>query len=98
MTALRAGLGRKNYRLAVIVPVMQVGVVRVAVRETAMPVRMGVRFAAVPREAVAMLVMLIVRVRMRVLDRLVHVVVLMALRQVQPHAERHERRGDPERG
>ena len=56
------------------------------------------RLVAVPREAVAMLVVLIVRVRMRMLHRLVHVLVLMALRQVQPHAERHERRGDPERG
>jgi hypothetical protein len=34
--------------LAVIMPVMQVGIVRVAVRQPAMGVRMGVRFAPVP--------------------------------------------------
>ena len=84
--------------LAVIVPVVQVGIMRMAVRQPAVSVRMRVRLLPVPREAVAVLVMLVVHVRVRVLQRLVHVRVLVALGQVKPHAERHQPGRDPERG
>ena len=83
--------------LAVMVAVMQVGIVRMAVRHPAVAMRMRMRLVSLPREAVPMLMVIIVRVRMRMLDRLVHVLMLVALREVQPHAERHERGGDPER-
>ena len=81
-----------------IVAVMQVRVVRMAVRHPAVAMRMRVRLVSLPREAVPMLMVIIVRVRMRMLHRLVHVLMLVALREVQPYAERHERGGDPERG
>ena len=48
--------------LAVIVPVMQVRIMRVAVRHPSMRVRVGMRLVSLPREPVAMLMMLIVTV------------------------------------
>ena len=63
-----------------IVPVMQVRVVRMAVRHPAVAMRMRMRLVSVPGEAVPMLMVIIVRVRMRMLHRLVHVLMLMALR------------------
>ena len=82
--------------LAVIMPVMQVGIVWMAMGQAAMRVRMGMRFAPVPGEGVAVLVVLVVRVRVRMLHRLVDMSVLVALGQVQPYPERHQGGGDPE--
>lgn len=79
-------------------PVMQVGVVRVRMHHRLVPMRMHMRFAPVPGEVVLVAVVLVVRVRMRVLDRLMHVLVLVALAHVQPHARRHQGRRGPERG
>ena len=78
------------------VPMMDVGIVRVAVADRQMAVRMAVRFAAIPGEVVFVLVMQVMAVAMAVLDFLVGVGVLVAFRQVQPDAERHQCRGQPE--
>lgn len=44
-----------------------------------------------------MLVMLVVDVAVRMVERLMRVFVAVALRQMQPGAERHEHAGDEER-
>ena len=80
------------------VAVMQVRVMRMAVPQAAVRMRMGVRLLPVPCEGVPVLMMLVVHVGMRVLHRLVHVRMLVTFGQVQPDAERHERGSDPERG
>ena len=70
---------------------MNIRVVRMCVGEGFMTVPMCVRF---PRRIVRLVRMLVVRVvcvKVFVLQRLVHVQVLVLLGQVQPHAERHER-------
>lgn len=70
---------------------MDVRVVRMSVGERFMTVPMCVRF---PRRIVRLVRMLVVRVvyvKVFVLQRLVHVQVLMPLGQVQPHADRHQR-------
>ena len=78
------------------VSVMQVGIVRVPVRHRRMGMRMDVRLAAVPREVVRVAMVRVVRVRVRMLQRIVAMRVRVALAQMQPDAERHERRRDPE--
>lgn len=52
-------------------PVMNIGIVRVLVRECLVPVQMDVRFFALPGELALMLMMLIVAVRMGMHERLV---------------------------
>jgi hypothetical protein len=79
----------------VYVPVMEVGVVRMAVGEplVGMPVRL--RFRAVLRQFVGMPVMLVVHVR--VLDlRRTDVLVLVSFGYVQPNPRPHQRTGHPE--
>src|SRR5258706_5899327 len=78
------------------VAVVRVRVVRVPVREALVPVRVAVRLAAITGETVVVAVMLVVRVAVLVLRRLVHVLVLMAFREMQPHPQRHQRARDPE--
>ena len=63
-----------------VVAVVDVRVVRVAVQQALVPVRMRVRFRSVPVEIVPMAVMLVVRVAVRVLQRFVPVLVRVALR------------------
>ncbi len=77
-------------------PVMDVGIVGVRMRENRMPMRMRVRLDAVPGEVVYMPVMRVVAMPVRVLGRLVRVTVRMPLAQVEPDAERHQRGGGPE--
>ena len=67
-------------------PVVEVGIVRVGVGQARMPVRMRVRFTAIPRGVVRMLVVRVMHMLVSVLQLLVHMCVLMMLRQVQPHA------------
>ena len=59
------------------------------VREPRMTVRMDVRLLAIPREFMRVPVMLIVDVTVLVLHRQVDVLVLMALRDMQPYARQH---------
>lgn len=84
-------LARSKNQSLVRVSVMDVRVVRMSVGERFMTVPMCVRF---PRRIVRLVRMLVVRVvyvKVFVLQRLVHVQVLMPLGQVQPHADRHQR-------
>ena len=79
-----------------LVPVMQVGIVRVAVHQAPVAVRMTVGLAVVQTEIVFVLMMLIVHVDMGMLNRSVDVPVLVPLGDMEPYAERHQGRGDPE--
>lgn len=82
--------------MVVPVPVVDVGIVWMAVRQPFMRVRMRVWLTAVPRKAMGVLMVLVMNVSMRMLDRFMRVCVLVVLGQVQPYAARHQRGGDPE--
>ena len=71
-------------------PVVNVGVVRMGVDQRLMDMRVGVRFAPVPREIVRMLMVLIVEMRMRVFLSVVSVQVGMVLSDVQPDSHCHQ--------
>lgn len=75
---------------------MDIGVVRVAVRQRFVCVRMRVRLAPIPVEIVHMLVMGIVHMAMGMRDRFMSVHMLVAFGQVQPHPCAHQQRGEPE--
>jgi hypothetical protein len=64
------------------VRVMNVRIVRVPVRHRFVSMRMGVRLLPVPRERVRVPVMRVVHVRMRVLDGLVNMLMVVALGQM----------------
>ena len=78
------------------VPVVDVWVMRVLVRQLFVPMGMHVRFFAIPGEIVLMLVVLVVPVTVRVLQHLVGVLVLVALANVEPYTEGHKRGCCPE--
>jgi len=78
------------------VPVVNVRVVRMLVRQRFMPMRMRVWFATLPGKFVLMPVMLVMVVVVSMLQRLVRVLVLMPFANMQPDAKRHQRRGNPE--
>ena len=75
---------------------MDVGVVRVAVGNGIVCVRMRMRFGAIPREIVGVLVMDVMHVAVGMGDGFVRVHVLVAFGQVQPHADAHQYGGNPE--
>ena len=77
-------------------PVMQIRIVRMAMHHPSMPVRMRVRLFPVPL-AMRMPVMFIVNVLVAVLERLVHMRMLVPLGEVQSHADGHQRGSDPEK-
>ena len=54
------------------------------------PMDMGMRFARRITRRVFVLMVLIVRVRVRVLHRLVGMLMLVMLGQMQPHADAHQ--------
>ena len=93
---LEQDLAALRLQLLVPVPVVEVRVVRMAVHQRRMVVRMGVRRAAVPVRVVLMLVVHIVDMLVRVFHRVVDVRVQMPFGQVEPDAQGHERGGDPE--
>ena len=74
----------------VAVPVVQVRVVRMLMREDAVAVCMRVGFGSVPRKIVLVLVMCVVDVRVRVSERFVAVLVHMAFGQVERHTGSHQ--------
>ena len=76
--------------------VVQVRIVRMRVHHRLVPVRVHVRLAFVPIGPVRMPVMRVVCVLVFVRQRFVPMLVLVALRKVQPDPERHQRRGSPE--
>ena len=67
------------------------------VGERRMCVTVGVRLAAIPAGIVRVAMMLVVHVGMLVHERLVLVPVLVALGQMEPHAECHQHSGQRER-
>jgi hypothetical protein len=73
-----------------IVPVMDIRVVRMGMFERFMLVRMRVRASGGYARSVCVLVVLIMLVAVVVFDRSMHVHVTMLLRQVQPQAEAHQ--------
>ena len=79
------------------VAVMNIGKVRMRVHDRVVFVRMAVRLLAIPWEIVSVMVMLVVTMPMRVLERFVFVCVLVTLAQVQPDADSHQAARDPER-
>ena len=80
-----------------LVPVVQVGVVRMRVHQRCVPVVVRVRLTPVPAEIVSVPVMRVVGVRMLVIHRFVRMLVRMVLGHVQPYAGGHQCRGDSER-
>jgi hypothetical protein len=75
---------------------MNVRIVRVAVCQRRVDVVMAVRLAAIPAFRMVVLVMLVMPVGVPVRHRLVAMLVLVPLRQVQPQATRHQPASNPE--
>jgi hypothetical protein len=73
------------------VAVVQVRVVRMAVAQRPVHVRMRVRLHRGDARVVRVLVVLVVVMLVLVLERLVVVLVLVALRDMEPHTGQHER-------
>jgi len=73
--------------------VVQVREVRVAVTEWLVRVEVAVRLPGWSSGVVGVLVMLVVNVRVRMLERLVAVFVVVPLGEVKPHASPHEDAG-----
>ena len=71
-------------------PVVQVRVVRMTVRQWPMPVPMTVRLARRIVRRMRVLVMRVVMVKMLVLNRIVGMLVLVPLCEVKPHTRSHE--------
>ena len=81
------------------VPVVNVGVMEVRVNDRRVSMRMCVRLGVADRRVtwlVLMLVMDVVDVRVTVLEGLMLVLVLVALREVKPRPHRHQRCPDRE--
>jgi hypothetical protein len=76
------------------VPMVQIREVRVAVTEPRVHVGMAMRLAGRSSRRVGVLVVLVVDVRVRVLERLVLVLVFVPLGEVKPHAGPHETPGE----
>jgi hypothetical protein len=84
------------YLSSVPVSVVEVRIVGVAVTQRLVGVSVRVRLAGRRRRVVVMVVVLVVLVPMLVLQPLVNVLVLVALTDMEPDAEQHEGRGQPE--
>lgn len=69
---------------------MHVGHVPMSMAEPLMTVRMGVRLARRIVGRMRVLMMLVVNMQMLVLHRLMHVLMLVHFRDMQPHADCHE--------
>lgn len=79
-----------------VVPMMNIRVVWVIVRERLVLMLMSVGLGSLPSECVGVLMMVVVPMAMRVHERLVGVGVTMALREVQPDPNGHQGSRDPE--
>jgi hypothetical protein len=80
----------------VCVLVVQVGIVRVVVNEPRMAMSVCVRLGWRLIRTVDVLVMLVMHVRVLVLERLMNVLVLVSLGEVEPDAQAHECASDKE--
>ena len=77
-------------------PVMNVRIVGMAVRQQRMRMLVRVGFLPIPRKIVRVLVMGVMDVSVRMRHGVMRMQVFMALRQMQPYACRHECGGGPE--
>ena len=77
------------------VTMMYVRHVRMAVYRGVVPVRMGMRFAAIPIEVMTMPMMLVMDMFMGVRHGFVRMKVRMALCQMQPDSRSHQHAGCP---
>jgi len=86
-------LQRENGRhdLSVLVPVMQVGIMRVLMDEKAMLMRMAVRFAVPIGRRMRVPMMRVVDMPVLMKERFVHMLVLVFFGKMQIHARGHER-------
>ena len=73
-------------------PMVKVGIVRVFVAHRRVVMRVGVRLAGRITGLVGMQVMVIVNMSMLMIHRLVAMVMLVSLRQMQVDADRHQDR------
>ncbi len=83
--------------LSMPVMVVRIREMRMRVRERRVPMRVAVPGARRDRFVMRMLVMLVVRVRMVMGQRFMHMRMVVLLAQVQPDAEPHQRAGDQQR-
>lgn len=74
-----------------IVAMVEIGEVRVAMAQPAMPVAMAVRFADVLPRFVVVLVVFVMHMGVLVFERLMHVLVVVMLCEVQVQAQTHQR-------
>lgn len=78
---------------------MDIGIVRMRVRQGRVVMRVRMRLRIRYRRVagtVDMLMMLVMDVRMRMIEWFMHVLVLVPFGEVKPHTNRHERRGEQE--
>jgi hypothetical protein len=75
---------------------VDIGIVRMPVHESRMAVPVHMRLFLVPLRPMLVPVVCVVNVLMLVFQRLVRVLVLVMLGDVQPYAGRHEGGGRPE--
>lgn len=75
---------------------VDVRVMRVLVDQRFVPVGVGMRLLAIPGKVMLVLVVLVMTMRVRVFHRFVRVLMLVPLAQMQPYAEGHQPRGNPE--
>lgn len=80
-----------------LMPVMRIWVMRVAVHQGFMPVRMAVRCAGGNREVVRMLVMFVMDMRMFVHQCFMGVRMRVPFAQMQPDTQRHQPPGQQQR-
>ena len=78
-------------------PMVNIGVMRVAVPYGQMHMPMAVSSLAAPRNIMRMAVVFVVAVRMVVVKRFMQMLVPMVFGQVQPDAQAHQRGGNPKR-
>lgn len=78
-------------------PMMHIRKMRMAVLHHRMHMHMAMRLRRIPLKPMLMLMMLIMHMPMPMFRCLMHMLMGMSLRQVQPHAYGHQRRGNPER-
>ena len=81
---------------SVSVRVVKVGIVRMRMAKAGVRVPVRMRFAARHPGLVRVLMVLVVPVQVFVLERLMHVHVLVPLADVEPHADAHQRAPDGE--
>lgn len=77
-------------------PMMDIGEMRMGMHDGRMPMPVLMRLAAIPIKIMAVLVMHIVDMRMAMFLRLVRMLMLMVLGQMQPYSPHHQTRCQPE--